>query len=242
VNVDLMLFVVAPYLALTVFVAGTAYRLIARPSTVSSRSSQLLEGRKLFWGSISFHAGLLLILAGHLLALLVPRGVELWNGSPLRLYLLEVTGLALGLWALAGLVILAWRRLSEPRVQAVTHPMDLVVLGLLALSMVTGILTAVLHSFGSYWFTSVMTPYVWSLAHLAPRVELIADLPLVIKLHLFAFFLLMAAVPFSRLIHALTVPLGYLFRPWLIVVHRRRPEPTFEDAPRGVSPRREVTS
>jgi nitrate reductase gamma subunit len=242
VNLDLMLFTVAPYLALVVFVIGTAYRLVVTPSTVSSRSSQLLEGRKLFWGSISFHAGLLLVMAGHLLALLVPRGVELWNGAPLRLYLLEITGFALGLWALAGLGILVWRRLSEPRIQVVTDRMDVVVLALLAVSLVTGLLTAVTHSFGSYWFTSVMTPYFWSLAALSPRPELLADLPWLIKLHVSTFFVLLAIVPFSRLVHVPTVPLGYLVRPWLLVVHQRRSESALQEAPQRVSTRREAAS
>jgi nitrate reductase gamma subunit len=222
---NLILFVVFPYVAFVLAVVGTAYRLIYRPSTVSSLTTQLLEERKLFWGSISFHWGLMLILAGHLLALLVPRGLELWNGAPLRLYLLETTGLALGLWSLSGLAILAWRRLSEPRVQAVTRPMDVVIMLLLAVSMVTGVLTAVLYSFGSFWFTSVLTPYIWSLAALAPRPELVADLPLLVQIHLFNFFLLLAAFPFSRLVHAVTLPLGYLVRPWQLVIRQRSTAP-----------------
>lgn len=222
---NLILFAVFPYVAVVLCVALTAYRFAYRPSTVSSLTSQLLEERKLFWGSISFHWGIMLVLSGHLLALLVPRGLELWNGAPLRLYLLETTGLALGLWSLAGLTVLAWRRLSEPRVQAVTRPMDVVILAALALSMVTGVLTAVLYSFGSFWFTSVLTPYVWSLAGLRPRVELLADLPLLVRLHVLNFFVLLALFPFSRLVHVITLPLGYLVRPWQIVIRNRRPAP-----------------
>jgi nitrate reductase gamma subunit len=225
-SADLMVFVVFPYVAVVLAVVGTSYRLIYRPSTVSSQTTQLLEERKLFWGSVSFHWGLMLVLGGHLLALLVPRGLEVWNGAPLRLYLLETTGLALGFWSLSGLAVLAWRRLSEPRVQAVTHPMDVIILALLAVSMITGVLTAVLYSFGSFWFTSVLTPYVWSLAALGPRPDLVADLPLLVQMHVFNFFLILAAFPFSRLVHALTLPLGYLLRPWQIVIrHRAVPAP-----------------
>ena len=42
------------------------------------------------------------MLLGHLFALLLPGGLLLWNSVPIRLYLLEATGLALGLWALVG--------------------------------------------------------------------------------------------------------------------------------------------
>ena len=57
----------------------TIYRSIYRPFTVSSLSSQLLERKKLYWGSISFHYGIVLVLLGHLVALLLPQGLRLWN-------------------------------------------------------------------------------------------------------------------------------------------------------------------
>ena len=70
------LFVIFPYIAMTLFVVATVYRAIFRPFTVSSLSSQLLERKYLYWGSISFHNGILLILLGHLLALLFQERVS----------------------------------------------------------------------------------------------------------------------------------------------------------------------
>ncbi len=107
-----LLFGVFPYVAVALLVIVTIARWRLHPFSVSSLSSQLLESRKLYWGSIPFHWGLSLILLGHLMALIVPRGFEIWNGEPLRLYLLEFTGLALGLWAAFGLGVLAHRRLT----------------------------------------------------------------------------------------------------------------------------------
>ena len=88
-NWNSVLFLIVPYAVVVLAVVATAYRLLYRPSTVSSLSSQILESRKLFWGSISFHWGLVLVLAGHLLALFLPRSITLWNAAPLRLYILE---------------------------------------------------------------------------------------------------------------------------------------------------------
>jgi len=221
-DLNSLLFLVFPYIAIIIAVTVTVYRSIYRPFTISSLSSQLLERRKLYWGSISFHWGIVIILLGHLLALLFPKGVTLWNSVPLRLYLLELTGLALGIWALAGLIILVWRRLSSRRIRAVTSPMDLVVLLLLLVSVVTGVITASAYRFGSYWFTSIFTPYLWSILNLKPLPQMIAPLPWVIQLHVFNFFLMMLVFPFSRLVHIFTYPLGYLFRPWQIVVWYRR--------------------
>jgi nitrate reductase gamma subunit len=216
-------FVVFPYVALALAVVVTALRAWWLPSTFTSRTSQLLEGRKLRWGSVPFHWGVTLTLAGHLLALLVPRGIELWNSVPLRLFLQEATAFALALWALGGLGILIWRRTADPRIRTVTTPMDLVVLGVLSVSLVTGLLSALAFRYGSYWFPSVFTPYLRSLLTLQPRPELVLDLPWLLKAHVLAFFALLSVFPFSRLVHMVTVPLGYLARPWQVVLWSRRP-------------------
>ncbi len=94
-----LFFGVFPYIALTLAVAVTAYRMVYRPFSVSAQSSQLLEQKRLFFGSTAMHWGLVIVLLGHLLALLLPKGLFLWNAVPIRLYLLEITGLGLGLWA-----------------------------------------------------------------------------------------------------------------------------------------------
>ncbi|MBA4398678.1 MAG: respiratory nitrate reductase subunit gamma [Chloroflexi bacterium] len=215
-------FVIWPYISLTIFVVVTVYRSIIRPFSISSLSSQLLENKQLYWGSISFHYGIVLVLLGHLLALLIPRSVVLWNAVPLRLYLLEITGLGLGLWSLAGLLILVFRRVTVRRVQVVTTPMDVVVLAALLVSVISGVLVATLYRFGSYWFTGVFSPYLLSLATFTPRVDLVAPLPWLIKLHVINNFVLAVIFPFSRLVHIFTYPIGYLIRPWQIVLWNRK--------------------
>jgi len=220
-----ILFLIFPYTSIILAVVVIFYRSAYRPFTISSLSSQLLERKKLYWGSIPFHYGIVLILLLHLLALVFPKGLQLWNAIPIRLYLLEITGLALGLWSLGGLLVLLWRRLSEARVRSVTTPMDVIVLLLLLVSVVTGVITATRYRFGSNWFTGVFTPYLLSLLTLRPRAELVAPLPWVIQLHVLNFFVLLAIFPFSRLVHIITLPLGYLLRPWQIVIWVRRKRP-----------------
>jgi nitrate reductase gamma subunit len=222
VNWNNLFFLIFPYLALSLALVVTVYRSIARPFTISSLSSQLLERKGLFWGSIPFHYGIILILLGHLLALVFPRGILLWNAVPVRLYLLELTGIALGVWALVGLLVLIWRRVVNARIRAVSSAMDYVVLFLLLVSVVTGVLVATTYRFGSYWFTGIFTPYLWSILTFQPRPELVAPLPGVIKLHVLNFFVLLMVFPFSRLVHIITYPLGYLLRPWQIVIWARR--------------------
>jgi len=223
-NWNKLMFDVFPYVALSVAVVGTVYRWRALPFTVSSLSSQLLERRKLYWGSVAFHWGITILLLAHLAVLILPRGVERWNQVPARLYALEISGLALALWTLVGLLILVFRRLSEPKVRAVTSRMDLALLAVLALQVVTGLWIALGYRFGSQWAPAVFVPYVRSLLALQPRSELVAALPIVLRLHAFTSFVLLALVPFSRLVHVISLPLGYLVRPWQIVL-RIRPRP-----------------
>ncbi|NND02885.1 MAG: respiratory nitrate reductase subunit gamma [Acidimicrobiia bacterium] len=219
-----MLFVVFPYAAFTLLIVVSIARWRLHQFTVSSMSSQLLESRRLFWGSIPFHWGLTLILIGHLAALIVPRSFELWNSVPLQLLLLEITGMALGLWALFGAIVLISRRVQVPRVRSVTTTMDWVVLGVILAQIVTGLLIAIGYRWGSFWGTSVFVPYVRSLLTFSPQPELVAALPVVLKLHVLSFFVFAAIFPFTRLVHIITLPLNYLTRPWQKVV-RNAPEP-----------------
>jgi len=238
-NWNVLLFQIFPYVALALLIIVGFQRMRNRPYSVSSLSSQLLERKLLYFGSIPFHWGLLVILLLHLVAILLPQGLLWWNSAPVRLFLLEITGTMLALWALAGLVLLLYRRLTNRRILAVTHHTDVIVLLLLGVSVVSGILTSVMYRFGSYWFPSVLTPYLWSIFTLRPRPELVADLPFWIQLHVFSFWLLLAVFPFTRLIHIVTLPLGYLWRPWQIVIwirkHRRpatpapKPQTTLSD-------------
>src|ERR1039458_6378237 len=61
-----------------------------------SLSSQLLENQHLFWGSVSWHYGITLILAAHVLPWLFPRAAAAVLGDPTRLFVLELAGLAMG--------------------------------------------------------------------------------------------------------------------------------------------------
>jgi nitrate reductase gamma subunit len=220
-NSNQVLFGVVPYVVVTLAIVVAVVRFRTAQFTISSLSSQLLESRKLYWGSISFHWGLSIILTGHLVALIVPRGFEIWNGVPVRLYLLEITGLALGLWAAFGVIVLIIRRHTAARVRRVTTPMDTVVLLVIAFQIGTGLWIAIMNRWGSYWGTGVLVPYVRSLFWFSPDVTYVDPLPWSIKLHILSFYAFLAIFPFTRLVHIVTLPLQYFFRPWQKVVSNR---------------------
>jgi nitrate reductase gamma subunit len=97
---DVLLFAVLPYVVIVVFLIVTIQRYRQRKFTYSTLSSQFLENRLHFWGSVPFHYGILFVLLGHFAAFLMPKAILAWNAAPLRLFLLEITGLAFGLISL----------------------------------------------------------------------------------------------------------------------------------------------
>ena len=215
--VDLLLFAVAPYLALFLFFLVTIQRYRARPFTYSSLSSQFLENREHFFGLVSFHYGILVVLLGHLIGLLIPRQVLLWNSQPLRLYVLEITGLAFALLTLVGICAAIHRRLTLSKARLVTSAADWVVLALLFVQVASGIFVAVRYPWGSSWFAASAAPYVWSLFTFNPKVAYLATMPWAVKLHIVNAWLLIAAFPFTRLVHVLVAPLPYLWRKYEVV-------------------------
>jgi nitrate reductase gamma subunit len=217
-TVSVLLFVALPYAAIALAVIAGIIRWRLSPFTISSLSSQLLESKKLFWGSIPFHWGIVLILTGHIFVLFLPSTVDWWNGVPVRLYAIELTGVALALWALFGLVMLTYRRFTTPKVRVVTKPMDFVVLALLFVQIISGLWVAIGLRFGAAWATGVVVPYIWSLVVLQPEPGLISPFPVVLQIHVVAFWAFLAIFPFTRLVHIVSFPALYTTRPWQKVV------------------------
>lgn len=217
-TLDNFLLIGLPYTALALFLIGTIVRYRTSRFSYSSLSSEFLERRTLFWGSVPFHYGLLFLFFGHLIAFLIPSSVLAWNSHPVRLLVLEISAFAFGLAVLWGLVVLVVRRLRSPRLRVVTSRMDAVVLAVLVAEVVLGLWTALGYRWGSAWFAAVLTPYLRSLFVLQPDTAAVAALPLVVKLHIALAFTILALIPFTRLVHLLVAPLHYLWRPYQRVI------------------------
>jgi nitrate reductase gamma subunit len=220
---DEMMLGVFPYVAITLAVLVTVWRYATNQFSFSSMSSQFLENKQLFFGSVPFHYGILAVLGGHLIGLLMPSGILLWNGSPMRLYILEISGLAFGFLALWGIFILIFRRTGNARIWMVTSTMDIVLLVVLLAQIVAGLWIAVFYQWGSSWYAGFAVPYLWSVFALNPDISLVSNMPLSIKLHIFGGFLLVALIPFTRLVHFLSFPFDYLWRPHQVVIWNRKP-------------------
>lgn len=217
------LFVAIPYLALVIAFVGGLYRYFTDKYSYSSDSSQLLENRLLFWGSIPWHYGIIPILLAHLFAGLFPGTVESILRGPLRLAALELLGMALGLYTLFGIAVLIFRRLwRASTVHYTTNKMDGVLLAVLFAQAVTGVWTAIAYRWGGAWYVNTATPWFWSLVTFHPDPTRVAGLPALVNFHMVNGFIVILLFPFTRLVHIFTVPITYLWRPYQLVIWGRQ--------------------
>ncbi|MCC6674609.1 MAG: respiratory nitrate reductase subunit gamma [Thermomicrobiales bacterium] len=220
---DSVLFVAFPYLAVVVAVIGSILRYRRDQFSYSSQSSELLGKRALFWGIVPWHYAIILILTAHLLAFLFPGTWALLIASPPRLYVLEVIGLSLAVTSLFGLALLILRRLFDWRAMAVTTILDWVVLFALLAQVALGFWVALFYRWGSDWYLHTAVPWLRSLVVLDPQTQYVSVLPWTVKLHMLGGFVLLFLFPFTRLVHIVTFPITYLWRPYQVVIFNRRP-------------------
>lgn len=215
---DIILFVVFPYVAVVLAVVVGVYRYRTNRFSYSTLSSQLLENRTLFWGSVPWHYGIVLVLLAHLVGFLMPGMWASLTAQPVALYTIEIVGYAFGLAALVGLCVLMVRRASFERIRAVTSPMDWVLLAALLVQVALGMYVSLLYRWGADWYIDTAVPWLVSLVSLNPQTQYITSLPWVVKLHMLNGFLVILLFPFSRLVHLIMFPFWYLWRPYQLVI------------------------
>lgn len=212
----MILWVALPYACLSIFIGGHIWRLRNGLFTWTSRSSQLLESRILRLGAPLFHLGLLMVVGGHVLGLLVPKSVTDSLGVTPEIYhaVAVTAGTTAGTLMLAGFLILAYRRFTNSRVRQVTSRVDVAVFVLLGLLLATGMYATVgVNLLGvEHHYRETVSPWFRGIFLLNPEPGLMAEAPLVFKLHALSAMTLFALWPFSRLVHAWSVPVAYLRR------------------------------
>ncbi len=209
---DTFFFVLFPYVTLFTFFVVTIQRYRSKAFTYSSLSSQFLENRQHFWGLVPFHYGIIAVLTAHFIWFLVPETVLWWNSIPARMYVMEIAMFIFGLMTLVGLINIVSRRKTNVRARFVTSTADWCVLGILVFQVITGILTAYLHRWGSSWFAASLAPYLWSVFKLSPDLSYVSSMPITIKLHIIGAFSIILLFPYTRLVHILVLPNPYLWR------------------------------
>lgn len=223
---DFFLFGIYPYIALTVLAVGSIVRYERDPFTWKSSSSQLLRRRQLVIGSVLFHLGVLIVFFGHLIGLLTPIWVfdAFGIGHGFKQLMAIIVGGVAGVIALFGGLVLMHRRLYDPRIRATSSFADIGILALLNLQLVLGLAT-ILASLQHLDGGEMVRFMTWSQGIFTFRTDAwrqVADTSWIFKAHIFLGLTIFLLFPFTRLVHMLSAPLRYLWRPWQVVRSRGR--------------------
>ena len=218
-----LLFGVYPYIAITILVLGTWARYDQGQFTWKAHSSQMLRKKHMVMASVLFHVGVLVIFFGHLVGLLTPHALyEPFMTPGTKQVMAIVVGGIAGAMALVGGIMLAWRRLTDPRVQASSSFADnlviLILVAQLGLGMAT-ILPTLDHLDGSTMLKfSAWAQGIFTLqGGVAGYIE---DVHWIYKTHIFLGLTIFALFPFTRLVHMLSVPVEYFGRKYQVVRKR----------------------
>lgn len=216
---------VAPYVTLAVFAVATWWRYTYDKFGWTSRSSQLYESQLLRIGSPMFHYGAFVVIAGHVMGLFIPQSWTKALGMSDHVYHLQalLLGLPAGLATVTGLGLLIYRRRSQRSVFLATTVNDKLMYVILVSALVAGMACTLMgatnygaaHDYRnsvSIWFRSI-----W---YLDPRGDMMAQAPIYYQIHVLIALALFILWPFTRLVHAFSAPIWYLFRPY--IVYRRR--------------------
>jgi len=226
---DIILWAALPYVTIAILVAGTVWRYRYDQFGWTTRSSQLYESRLLRIGSPLFHFGILVVLIGHIIGLVVPASWTETAGVSEHAYhvqALTLGGIA-GVTTLVGVAILIYRRRTTGPVFMATTKNDKTMYVVLVAAIVAGLATTLLGTGvvgAEQNYRETVSPWFRSIFMLQPDVDSMSEASAAFKVHTLIGMLLFAVWPFTRLVHAFTAPVGYLFRPY-IVYRSRTPAP-----------------
>ncbi len=219
-------FGIYPYIASSVFLLGSLARFEREQYTWKSDSSQLLHTGTLRVGNLLFHVGILGLFFGHLVGLLTP--VAVWDAlgvaHSLKQQVAMGAGGLMGSLCLIGLLLLIVRRVSNPRIRAVTRKGDAVLLAWLLMTLLLGLSTIVVSAghLDGHVMVQLMTWAQHLMTFRGDAASFIAGVSPIFKLHLFMGMTLFLIFPFTRLVHIWSglASVAYVGRAWQLVRSR----------------------
>ena len=220
-SLDILLWSVLPYVAIASFVIGLVWRYKYDKFNWTTRSSQIYEGKMLRIAGPLFHLGLFAVIGGHIVGLLIPKKWTDSIGISQEMYhagAISIGGLA-GVATLLGIALLIYRRRTTATVFAATTKNDKTMYIFLVATLLAGC-AATLSSAGvigtEHNYRETVSPWFRSILLFRPDGSLMAHTPIAFRIHAVVGMLLFIIWPFTRLVHAMSAPIGYMFRPPII--------------------------
>jgi nitrate reductase gamma subunit len=218
---DNFFFIGLPYITIILFFGGVIYRGLSGSMSghrgkwdMTARGDYLWTTRSTgFFGrasigpaSLCLHWGIVILFLAHLIGFI---------GGAYNLAdwvdFFRWVGLGGGILFLYGVIWAFVRRLVIPQVAAMSTPDDYVILLFLILISGFGLYqSAVELVFGVSYSAG---PWIAGVFQLQPDASMIAGAPLANKLHIIFALLFFAYLPFTKLVHVVSYPFGYITRP-----------------------------
>ena len=222
---QIFLFGVYPYVALTIAIIGTWVRFDLSQYSWKTGSTQMLRSKNMRLASNLFHVGIIVVLLGHLFGMLTPHFLyDRFISAGHKQILAVVVGGIAGVFCWFGLVMLMWRRFTDERISHTSTFSDKLVLVLLFIQLNLGLIsifTSVKHLDGytmmnlAGWAQDITILRPWQAAARIEQTDLIYQLHIALGITLIAIF------PFTRLIHIISAPIWYFGRRYQIVREKR---------------------
>lgn len=222
---QIFLFGVYPYVALTIAIIGTWVRFDLSQYSWKAGSTQMLRTKNMRLASNLFHVGIIVVLLGHLFGMLTPHFLyDRFISAGHKQILAVVVGGIAGVFCWFGLVMLMWRRFTDDRISNTSSFSDKLVLVLLFIQLNLGLIsifTSVKHLDGytmmnlAGWAQDITVLRPWQAAARIEQTDLIYQLHMALGITLIAIF------PFTRLIHIISAPIWYFGRRYQIVREKR---------------------
>lgn len=213
-----------PYFALFTFFIGCIARYEYAQYEWKTGSSQLLRNKGMRLGSNLFHIGIIFLLFGHFFGLLTPHSVySKVIHTQVKQHLAMISGGFFGIVCFFGLTFLLYRRLFDKRIRVTSTFSDIFILFMLYLQLILGLVSIFISSkdlSGSSmksladWVQHIVTFREFAFFYVREE-HWIFKAHIVLGLTIFMIF------PFTRLVHVLSVPFGYLFRTGYQIVRIR---------------------
>ena len=215
------LFIGIPYACIAIGIIGFIYRFYTRPQSMGAKSSQFLAKKTSIEIGIHFwHVGIILILTGHFLAFIL---TDLYKAFKLLNPLIELFMDALRWFAvlltLVGLLILIGRRIQEPKLRVNTTLIEWVILFLFLQQVIFGSFIAFWFRDQPFWFENNVAAWIRSIYLLQPIDPVITSENWFVYIHATIPFIIIALLPFSKLVHLFSFPFTYLWRPYRRIIY-----------------------
>ena len=227
-----LLFIGFPYACIAIGIIGIIYRYITKPQTMGAKSSQFLAKKtSIEIGIHLWHIGIILILTGHFLAFILTSYYKeiklseffIVNINSIQINLIEFSLDFLRWFAvlitLIGLLILIWRRLDEPKLRANTSLIEWIILFLFLQQVLFGTFIAFWFRNEPFWFENTIAVWIRSIYLLQPTLPVITTENWFVYVHASIPFIIIALLPFSKLVHLVSFPFTYLWRPYRRIIY-----------------------